>query len=186
MFNKKKFSRIIFSRIFYGLLLLVSLVVLFSKYLPLAQASQYWTALPPYNTLWPLWSPALSPIEPETGLPTPIVTALTSTTKLAIQPGLTWDPYAPYPWLLYCTPLGLAYYDPYWRDVDLWPPAYLKSYFELPLPLTLPASYQLLPPSNPSFLLATVPLANAAAQNYLVSLGIPPSLIVYLTASALI
>lgn len=25
---------------------------------------QYWTVMPPYNTLWPLWSQALSPLPP--------------------------------------------------------------------------------------------------------------------------
>ena len=47
-----------------------------------------WVALPPYNVMWPLWSPALSPISPITGLTTPLLTSLTRNTVLPVQPGL--------------------------------------------------------------------------------------------------
>ncbi|MGA1864012.1 MAG: hypothetical protein ACMUHX_03010 [bacterium] len=53
--------------------------------------AQYWAALPPYNLLWPLWSPILSPPDPITGLPSPLTTELTSSTILPVQPGLAWD-----------------------------------------------------------------------------------------------
>ncbi|MEW5802556.1 MAG: hypothetical protein AB1847_10705 [bacterium] len=90
---------------------------------PIAQA-QNWINLPPYNTLWPLWSPALSPEDPQTGTSTPVVTNLTPTTVLPVQPGLTWDPAWDYPWLLYNTPAGMAYFDPVY-GFNLWPPPHL-------------------------------------------------------------
>jgi hypothetical protein len=71
--------------------------------------TQYWAAIPPYNTLWPLWSPVLSTVSPKTGIGTPIVTSLTTKTTLPVQPGLTWDPSFGYPWLLYNSTIGLAY-----------------------------------------------------------------------------
>ncbi|MEW6382028.1 MAG: hypothetical protein AB1611_20830 [bacterium] len=173
------------SESFLKVYVIIGLAALLLGYATATGAAQYWAALPPYNTLWPLWSPLLSPIDSATGLPTPIVTSLTTSTKLSVQPGLTWDPYAPYPYLLYCSPLGMAYFDPYWKSVSFWPPSYLKNAVGLPSPLTLPAAYELLPPPNPSFLLTYVPLANTAASNFLISLGIVPP-ITYLTASALI
>ncbi len=64
--------------IFMGLLLISSSMV---------QAR--WTALPPYNTLWPLWSSPLSPTDSLTRV------------VLPVQPGLTWDKGKTY---LYVTP----------------------------------------------------------------------------------
>jgi len=86
-----------------GLVLLLGMFFISST---VVQA-QYWQALPPYNTLWPLWSPPLSPINPLSGLPTPIVSNLRPSTVLPVQPGLTWDPNMEYPWLLYA-PIDLA------------------------------------------------------------------------------
>ena len=83
-------------------LLILILFIGIVLYLPIAQA-QYWVELPPYNTLWPLWSPALSPIDVISGEPVPLVSSLASTTILPVAPGLTWDPSLPYPWLLYNT-----------------------------------------------------------------------------------
>ncbi|MGA1841660.1 MAG: hypothetical protein ACMUIU_13640 [bacterium] len=54
--------------------------------------AQYWVALPPYNLLWPLWSPVLSPPDPITGLSIPLTTELTGSTILPVQPGLAWNP----------------------------------------------------------------------------------------------
>ncbi|MEW6379653.1 MAG: hypothetical protein AB1611_08585 [bacterium] len=122
--------------------------------------AQNWAALPPYNTLWPLWSPALSPTNASTGLPTPLVTSLTPATVLPAQPGLTWDPFRREPWLLYNTPLGMAYYDPL-TGIDLWPPGILINQITgLPITLTLPANYSALPPTLVSWLAANVPAAN--------------------------
>jgi len=135
-----------------------------------------WVALPPYETLWPLWSPALSPVDPVTGDPTPIVTNLSKTTVLPSQPGLTWDPAWQNPWLLYNTPSGLLFYDPLY-GINPWPPAYLVDQATgLPLPITLPSDYDYLPPTPASWILNTVPIANST---YLVAYSsyAPPALL---------
>ncbi|MCL6584674.1 MAG: hypothetical protein K6U11_13715 [bacterium] len=125
-----------------------------------AQA-QNWQALPPYNTLWPLWSPALSPPDPVTNVPTPIVSNLAKTTVLPAQPGLTWDPAWPNPWLLYNTPSGLLFYDPLY-GINLWPPSYLLDPVSgVPVPITLPAGYPALPPTSTTWIQTTVPIANS-------------------------
>lgn len=126
--------------------------------------AQYWTPLPPYNTLWPLWSPALSPVDPVTGFPVPIVSALYPSTILPVQPGLTWDPALSYPWLLYNTPVGMAYYDPI-AGINPWPPSYLVG-SSGPLPLTLPLDYSSLAPTDSIWLTTNVPLANTAFIAY--------------------
>jgi len=158
MINQKKFNY---------LLVVVGLMGLFLVYSSMAQA-QNWAALPPYNTLWPLWSPALSPTNPATGLPQPIVTNLFRGTTLPVEPGLTWDPAAVNPWLLYNTPLGMAYYDPL-LGVNLWPPAYLQDALGKPLPLTLSPGYGLLPPTSSAWIFANVPVGNSALLAYLLT-----------------
>ena len=124
--------------------------------------SQTWVSIPPYNTLWPLWSSVLSPLN-ALGIPTPLVTSLTPNTILPVQPGLTWDPNLDYPWLLYNTPLGMTYYDPLF-GIDLWPPAYLLDPFGAPLliDLSLIKGWSLLKPTSTSWLAATLPVANNA------------------------
>ena len=164
MFAKKNVAYIFF--------VLISLVALSLVYSPISQA-QNWAAMPPYNTLWPLWAPALSPVNAITGLPTPIVSELIPSTVLPVQPGLTWDPAAANPWLLYNSPLGMTYYDPI-GGVNLWPPSYLRDISGSPLPLTLPLNYGYLPPTPNSWLSATIPLGNIAAFQYLMSLGLGP------------
>ncbi|MGA1824477.1 MAG: hypothetical protein ACMUIP_07405 [bacterium] len=80
-------------------------------------SAQYWQAMPPYNILWPLWSDVLSPNV--SGVPTPLVSSLTSTTQLPVMPAFVWDigPYNIYghPYFLYNAPAslggGLFYYD---------------------------------------------------------------------------
>ena len=127
MSGKKIGRSIIFILLFLG-----ALSIIFS---PLVKA-QNWTALPPYNTLWPLWSSSLSPVDPVTGDPTPIVTRLVPTTVLPVQPCLTWDPSYEYPYLLYNTPSGIVYYDPA-QGVNLWPPNYhVEAGAAAPLSLT--------------------------------------------------
>ncbi|MEW5801031.1 MAG: hypothetical protein AB1847_02895 [bacterium] len=149
---------------------------------PLAEA-QNWKALPPYNTLWPLWPSVLSPKDPITGVPTPIVTNLSRTTVLPVQPGLTWDPSWAYPFLLYNTPVGMAYYDPF-QGVNTWPPNYLLNPTTgLPQPITLALGYQYLTPTSATWLSNNVPVANltylstyptfALAAN---PIALPPSL----------
>lgn len=57
--------------------------------------AQYWSAMPPYNVLWPLWSPALSTRDPVSSVVTPLINSLTEATMLPVQPGLAWDPCQP-------------------------------------------------------------------------------------------
>jgi len=125
-----------------------------------------WAAMPPYNTLWPLWSPILSPLNPLTGFPTPIVSSLNQNTILPIQPGLTLDPSKAYPYLLYNTPIGMAYYDPFW-GVNLWPPRNLIDVLGNPLPidLSLFLGWSTLAPTSSAWLLGNVPVGNSAYYN---------------------
>lgn len=120
-----------------------------------------WWPLPPYNTLWPLWSDVLSPPN-ALGVPIPIVSSLTNSTILSVQPGLTWDPVnLKYPWLLYNTPSGMVYYDPLF-GINLWPPSYLKNIYGAPLPLNLSTvAWSTLLPTSTSWLSANVPAANS-------------------------
>ncbi|MGA1825001.1 MAG: hypothetical protein ACMUIP_10105 [bacterium] len=126
-----------------------------------------WAALPPYNTLWPLWSPTLSPIDPVTLLPVPIVSSLAPNTVLPLQPGLTLDPRKDYPYLLYNTPLGMAYYDPLW-GVNLWPaPDLVDPVLGIPLPidLSLILGWSTIAPTSSTWLVNTLPVANSAYYN---------------------
>ena len=137
-------------------------------YSPLAH-SQYWVNLPPYNTLWPLWSPVLSPANPLTGIPTPLVSSLTQNTVLPFQPGLTLDPREDYPYLLYNTLLGMAYFDPLY-GVNLWPPKNLVDpIFGTPLPINLltgaMAGWSTLAPTSTTWLTTNVPIGNNAYYN---------------------
>ena len=116
--------------------------------------------MPPYNTLWPLWSQALSPLDPATGLYTPTIGSLVPTTQLPVQPGLTWNPALPYPWLLYNSPVGMLYYDVMY-GLNVWPPANLVDPMTgAPAPVLLPAGYSGLPPTDPTWILNTLPGAN--------------------------
>ena len=160
-----------------------------------AQAD-YWTAMPPYNVLWPLWSPALSPVNPLTGVPAPLVTSITRDTVLPVQPAMLWDPASPganngpLPWLAYNAPLafggGLMIWDQYY-GMRPFPPDYmLDPVSSAPLPIPLPLSYWLLGPiefeeiNAYHFLLGNLAYANtygAPLANLLTAAefwGIPP------------
>jgi len=137
--------------------------------------AQYWINLPPYNTLWPLWSPTLSPVNPLTGLPVPLVNSLTPNTILPIQPALTMDPSInnpitkdPMTYLLYNTPLGMAYFDPIW-GINLWPPRNLLDPIfgtvPLPIDLSLIKGWSTLAPTSTTWLLNNVPIGNNAYYN---------------------
>ncbi|MGA1844828.1 MAG: hypothetical protein ACMUIS_09745 [bacterium] len=129
---------------------------------PSAQ-SQNWASLPPYNILWPLWSPILSPVNATTQLPTPIVSSLNRFTLLPYQPAIAWDPYMPYPWFLYNSPFGIVYYDVLQDALSMWPPLHLINPFTFePLPIALPSNYSAFPPVSSIFLSEYVPLANEA------------------------
>lgn len=138
------------------------IIVLFS-YTSIQAA--YWTALPPYNVLWPLWSPALSPLDPITGQSIPLLTHLDKDTILPVQPGLVWDPYQAEPYALYNNPLvyfgGLLYFNQIF-GFNTWPPPYMfDSNSGFPLPIVLPLGYSALPPTDLSFLEYFIPLANS-------------------------
>ncbi|MGA1790536.1 MAG: hypothetical protein ACMUIM_03540 [bacterium] len=124
--------------------------------------AQTWTALPPYNFLWPLWSPALSPINAGTGLATPLVSSLLPSTILPAQPGLAWNPAISYPYFLYNSPVGMQYYDIIY-GLNPWPPYYaLDTLTGGPLPLGLPVGYNLLPSTDPLWIQSNLPTANLA------------------------
>lgn len=137
-------------------------LLIFLIKIPISHAQINWWPLPPYNTLWPIWSPTLSPTN-ALGVPIPIVNSLTPDTILPVQPGLTWDPNLDYPWLLYNTPIGMVYYDPIF-GIDLWPPNYLLSPLGVPLPidLSLIKDWSLLKPTSTAWLTTTTPVANNA------------------------
>lgn len=113
--------------------------------------AQYWQAMPPYNLLWPLWSPALSPVNPVTGLATPLVSTLNNATILPAQPALLWDPSYELPYLLYNVPIawggGMVYFDPYF-GLNPFPPSYLLDPLTGgPAPITLPTGFGALSPT---------------------------------------
>lgn len=128
--------------------------------------AQNWIALPPYNLLWPLWSPALSPVDPITGLATPLITELTVNTLLPSQPGLAWDPVAfpkgP-PWLLYNIPASFGGGLLYWTQLyglNPFPPSYLLDASGLPIPITLKPAYAALLPTKTKGFASWVDIAN--------------------------
>ncbi len=123
--------------------------------------AQTWTALPPYNFLWPLWSPALSPVN-TLGIPTPLVSNLFPSTTLPVQPGLAWNPAISYPYFLYNSPIGMQYYDIIY-GMNPWPPSYsIDPFTGGPLPLNLPVGFNLLPATDPLWIQQNLPVANTA------------------------
>lgn len=157
--SHKNFRKLVL--VVFSLLILFGLAISETVY-----AQDNWVALPPYNTLWPLWSSVLSPVNATTGLPTPVVTSLAPKTVLPVEPALTWDPSLAYPWLLYNTPYGMAHFDPLY-GVDFWPPSSLLDSAGAALPLTLPTDYALLPPTDQLWLQQYVlPANNYFVQAY--------------------
>jgi hypothetical protein len=121
--------------------------------------AQTWSALPPYNFLWPLWSPALSPVN-SLGIPTPLVSSLYPSTTLPVQPGLAWNPAISYPYFLYNSPIGMQYYDIIY-GMNPWPPPYsVDPLTGGPLPLNLPVGFNLLPTTDPLWIQQNLPTAN--------------------------
>ena len=159
---------------------IVAVICLVGNRLAVAQT---WQALPPYDFLWPLWSPALSPVDPVTGLATPVVSSLSSGTALPSQPGLAWNPAISYPYFLYNSPVGLQYYDIIY-GINAWPPSYsVDPLTGSPLPINLPLGYNLLPATDPLWIQENLPVSNVAylAQYPNLALGaynitLPPNL----------
>ena len=144
-----------YKRKYYPILLLILGMILLS--FQVAQ-TQNWVAMPPYNVLWPLWSPILSPLN-AAGIPTPLVTELTRNTILPVQPCIAYDPYIldlpgpatgwpmgwQPPWLLYNGPAGLLFFDTLY-GLNPWPPpSFLDAATGAPIPITLPLLYSLSP-----------------------------------------
>ena len=133
----------------YLILIMSFLIVMLLVFAPVVHA-QYWQALPPYNILWPLWSPALSPPDPLTGVPSPLVTELTSNTILPVQPALGLNPNAyswpmsiVMPWFFFNGPTGLLFYDVLY-GLNPWPPPSFLDSAGAPIPITLPLLFSLI------------------------------------------
>ena len=130
-----------------GLFIFTALFLLGS---PIVHA-QNWVATPPYNLLWPLWSPVLSPTNSVTGLPTPLLSSVTRNTFLPVEPIMLWDPVLrTFPYLLYNIPQplggGMVFFDQYF-GLNPWSPSYLLDPATgLPNPIALPAGFSLLSP----------------------------------------
>lgn len=161
------------------LILFISLTLFYSP----GAAQDLWTPLPPYNVLWPLWSPALSPPD-ALGVPTPLVTTLTRYTVLPVEPAIVWDPALPYFYLLYDAPWdsGNNYYNIATDEFIIWPPTYLTTTDPItsvvtPTPISLPLNYATLITFDPAtWLNFWIPLVNTFTQWYWYS-GINPYLI---------
>jgi hypothetical protein len=135
----------------WGLMGLVVIVALLLMGPPVVHA-QNWVPMPPYNLLWPLWSPVLSPANPVTGIPTPLLSSLTSNTFLPVEPVMLWDPVLrDFPYMLYNIPQplggGMVFFDQYY-GLNPWPPPYLTdSVTGLPSPIALPTGFGALSPT---------------------------------------
>ena len=139
----------------------ILIILILMMWIPSAHA-QYWEALPPYNLLWPLWSPLLSPLN-TMAEPVPLLSSLDQATLLPVQPVLVWDPTQEYPWLLYNMPDAfggsLIYYDAFY-GLNVFPPPYLLDNTGLPLPVTLPVGFAGLPPTGLNAFAPYVSIAN--------------------------
>lgn len=133
--------------------------------------TQLWQAMPPYNVLWPLFSPALSSVNPYTGLTTPNISYLDTYTNLPQEPSFVWDTNLPYFYTLYNDPSGrVVYYDPIGllngttlSGFSYWPPSAYITPWGTPDPITLPLNYRNLISFDPTFALEYwVPITNQA------------------------
>ena len=174
--------------VIFSILCFLNIFIFSDLLLPSSVQAQYWASLPPYNVLWPLWSPPLSPLDPVTGVSTPLITSLTSNTILPVQPALAWDPVAyalKPPWALYNIPAafggGLAFYD-FEYGLNPWPPSYLvDSTTGSPSPIALPLGWSLILPTGLGHLEYFIPIANLT---YAVTYGITPAEYLSLLTSA--
>ena len=145
--------------------------------------AQDWAAMPPYNLLWPLWSPVYSPPDPVTGLPTPLLSQVTRNTVLPIQPIYLYNPYGYefpmgfiQPWLLYNSPTGVVYFDTMFGINPFPPPEFLDPLTGAPAPLALPLNYSALALPSLGLALYLFELANATYQvAFGIDMGINPA-----------
>ena len=172
MFKKRRISR----WFIISFLILVAMILIDS---PLVNA-QYWASLPPYNLLWPLWSPpAVTDFnwDPLVLLgTTPILTELSRTTILPVQPGLAWNIGLGHPWAMYNIPLtfggGLAFFDITYGFNTFPPPSLLDPATGVPVPITLPLGWSLYLPTKLKGFEYFIPLANTV---YSTRYGVPIS-----------
>ena len=142
--------------------------------------AQNWASLPPYNIMWPLWSPPLVTDfnwDPLVLLgTTPIITELSRTTVLPVQPALAWNIGLDHPWAMYNIPLtfggGLAFFDQTYGFNTFPPPSLLDPVTSLPAPVTLPLGWSLYLPTKLKGFEYFIPLANAV---YSTRYGVPIS-----------
>ncbi|MGA1794607.1 MAG: hypothetical protein ACMUIL_02005 [bacterium] len=169
-----------------GLLLLIAMFLIAS---PAVQA-QNWVPIPPYNLLWPLWSPALSPPDAVTGIPIPLLNSLNSQTLLPVQPVLMWDPVIrDFPYMLYNIPQplggGMVFFDQYY-GLNPWPPPYLTDPVTgSPVPITLPTGFAALSPTPLDPFADYVTLANLYFLSEYPAVLFPTSLSRLLTTAEL-
>jgi len=152
------------------LLYIMIMLVIAGMTVPDLVHAAYWSALPPYNVLWPLWSPALSPGSPAT----PLLTELTKSTLLPVQPGLIWDYRQAQPWPIYNAPAALGsyllFFDTFY-GLNPWPPStYVDPITGVPIPISLPLGYSVYLPPKIADVGYLIPIANAT---YLAQFGLP-------------
>ncbi|MGA1790216.1 MAG: hypothetical protein ACMUIM_01920 [bacterium] len=147
MFDKKYLISIIVFSVMMVLIVAPAVRAQWALGLTLAQR-ETWIAMPPYNIMWPLWSPTLSPPDPVTGLPTPLISELARNTILPVQPVMGYCPTSyewamgvPIPWLFYNGPTGVVFFDALY-GLNPWPPpGFIDPITGAPIPITLPANY---------------------------------------------
>ena len=110
--------------------------------------AQLWEAIPPYNVLWPLWSPGLNTTLPG-GATQPLVSWLDKNTILPVMPCFAWDPSLDWLYILYNDDYGnLMYFDysyptnPWGEPWSTWPPTGYTTPWGTPDPISLPFGYQ--------------------------------------------
>lgn len=155
--------------------IIIFLILVMGFLIPHLTQAQNWALMPPYNVLWPLWSPVLSPPDPITGLPTPHVPTITKNTILPVQPAIVWDPTTSI-WALYNMPLalgsGLLYFDLTY-GLNPFPPSYLLDSLTGALkPIALPLGYSVYLPVALKGFEYFIPLANLT---YIAQYGLPIS-----------
>ena len=169
------------------LLLIITLIIICAL-TGMYVLAQEWALMPPYNLLWPLWSQVYSPPDPVTGLPTPLLSEVTSNTILPIQPVYLYNPYGYefpmgfiQPWLLYNSPTGVVFFDTMFGITPFPPPELLDPITGAPAPIALPLNYSLLAIPPLSLALYLFELSNASYQiAYGIDLGVnPASLLTY-------
>lgn len=157
------------------LVVIFTIIIAWALISVICAQAQEWAAMPPYNLLWPLWSEVYSPPDPITGIPTPLLNQVTSSSILPVQPIYLWNPYGYefpmgfiQPWLLYNSPMGVLYYDTVFGLNPFPPSGLLDPLSGLPSPIALPLNYTSLAIPSLGLALYTFELGNAS---YLTAFG---------------